>query len=433
MPEKKKALQNALSKSKSVADACKTYGNYLMGEVYNENPETHDKEFWQKSLAKIITANQMAADPESKREFPKDMPTLTSENTEKERRESGKKRQKFLDGSMNYIRDRIQYKPIYQAMTERMSNEQMWMACRNPEEFSKKLGRQMAHYEMAAKETRSRSDDFQEMARTLEGTGKKIGGNSRRYEAALEAIRNNAEFRVREEKEEDVYRNVQTVKDYLSDKAQVRKTQTGRTRFETCMKFLQQNMPPEEFSQYCDDINRQRGAQDVNHKDHISPEQFAPKRATFEIESEMRRNVEAGYQMTERDCAVIAAAHAMVDRRLNQLDPGNIRIFRELRERPIKPERLSEAADKMQSDPKFKEWFKTQTPESLNKIVKEDNFKVIGNLGKDLQGPQNEAAPQKQEQKASVKDRFPLAIARSEAHNEKKKAPVKNNPGPSLA
>ena len=101
--------------------------------------------------------------------------------------------------------------------------------------------------------------------------------------------------------------SVEAVKGYLSDKMTVRKTKNGKARFENCMKYLHDTMPPEEFKAYCEEINQERGAQDKNHKDHIEPEMFSQKRTLKAVLNEIKAKVNEGYNITPSDCAMIKA------------------------------------------------------------------------------------------------------------------------------
>ena len=420
-------LWTELSKKKTVAESYKVYSDYLKDEVYNEEPEAHDKKFWKDSLAKIVATNQLSAVPQANREFPEDMPTMTFKDQVKDVGkcwEIGKKRREHLENSLDvgYAAGQgymgIRRNPLYQAMTERMSNKEMREACRNPEEFSKNLGRQISHYKTASRSQEKRAES-QKMVEAMEATGTRTGGNSQKYEAALTAMRQHAKGG---RGIDGVFNGVQTVKDYLADKAQVRKTKTGRTRFENCMKFLQQNMPPEEFSQYCEDINRQRGAEDPTHKNHISPEQFAPARSTNDIVKDMQTNVKDGYQMTERDCAVLAASFTMAQ-------PSNLSRDRKPDfSRKADPATLSRTADEIQRNPEFQEWFKTQTPESLNQAVETGKINNIGNYQQDLEKKQQEAAQAEQQKKDAHEQQMQDKLQRKEKLKQKMQQLKESNP-----
>ena len=429
MPWFEDVLEESLSRKKNIAEAYGTYTRYLQSEIGRKKPEERDKKFWQDSLANIVAANQMSADPRSNHDFPEDMPTMGYNGTTREERvENGKKRREHLEKYMpyGYVAGQgyfgVKSNGIYKAMTERMSNEEMEEACRNPGEFSKNLGKQIDHYKMASK-NQTKRDEARKQAEAMAATGTRIGGNSPKYEAALDAMRNPPNGSA------DLYQKVQTVKDYLADKAQVRKTQTGRARFENSMKFLQQNMPPDEFAQYCNDINRQRGSQDPKHKDHISPDQFAPARSTDDIAKEMHANVKAGYQMTERDCAVLAASFVMAQ-------PTNTDRDRQPDfNRKADPATLTRTADEIQRDPTFQEWFKTQTPESLNQAVETGKINSIGNYQKDLEKQRREAreaaeksAQEEQRKKEAYDKQMKDSIDYKKAFREKMHQLKETNP-----
>ena len=124
--------------------------------------------------------------------------------------------------------------------------------------------------------------------------------------------------------------------------------------------------------------------------------------------------------MTERDCAVLAASFRMAR-------PGNADVNRKSDfDRKADPAVLSRNADQIQRDPQFQEWFKSQTPESLNKAVETGKFNSIGNFEKDLKKQQREAAKADQQRKAEY-DQQMLDNKQHKRELEKKMADLKKD------
>ena len=122
---------------------------------------------------------------------------------------------------------------------------------------------------------RGRSRDISD-ALDATGTGTYLGIISRRsnspaFTAAREAIRALAEKEA--PSPEDVMSAVESVKSYLSGKEKVRVNAFGRERWNLCMSFLSETMPPEEFKEYCDEVNEIRGAEPKD-KNYVTPESF---------------------------------------------------------------------------------------------------------------------------------------------------------------
>ena len=132
----------------------------------------------------------------------------------------------------------------------------------------------------------------------------KRGSNSDGFEDALDAIREFSEME--RPKGTDVYKAVQTVKDYLSDKMGTVVRGFGRERWGQCMLFLKETMPRKEFEEYCQQINKARGVENnPQSKKYISPEMFGfKKEPVSSILAETRDRILSG-KGTERDYAVL--------------------------------------------------------------------------------------------------------------------------------
>ncbi len=135
-----------------------------------------------------------------------------------------------------------------------------------------------------------------------------LTGNSSRYENALAAMQE-----VQRSKSADpavVGPAVDTVKEYLRDKMEVRDREFGRVRWEQCMTFLKHTMPREEFQRYCLEVNRARGSLNPAHKDHVAAEMFGTPQTVKEMREDILTRIRAG-EGSRHDYAVLGAMKAM--------------------------------------------------------------------------------------------------------------------------
>ena len=136
--------------------------------------------------------------------------------------------------------------------------------------------------------------------------------NTTRYELALEAIRGISE--VEAPTAGNVKAAVEVVKDYLADKMEVRNRKFGRERFDLCMTFLKEVMPPKEFERYCNSVNKARGVtKDPSSDKYVSPEYYGYNGINSgDLLTEAKRRVRSG-KGTDRDYASIIAIRQEYD------------------------------------------------------------------------------------------------------------------------
>ena len=136
--------------------------------------------------------------------------------------------------------------------------------------------------------------------------------NTTRYELALEAIRGIAE--VKDPSAGEVKSAVEVVKNYLIDKMEVRNRKFGRERFDLCMTFLKEVMPPKEFERYCNSVNKARGVtNDPSSDKYVNPAYYAcDGLKSGDLITEAKRRVRSG-KGTDRDYATIIAIRQEYD------------------------------------------------------------------------------------------------------------------------
>ena len=116
-------------------------------------------------------------------------------------------------------------------------------------------------------------------------------GNSTAYENALASIRGTTNLTVNGDVSADTaYTSVQNVLKYLDKKESVRTRDFGKVRWNQCMTFLSQAMPPDKFKEYCDKVNAKRGVADnPQHENYVSPELFGSNNHKEALEETMDR------------------------------------------------------------------------------------------------------------------------------------------------
>ena len=179
--------------------------------------------------------------------------------------------------------------------------------------------------------------------------------NSTAYNDSLAAIRT-----VRDKQPaptaDDLYTATQTVLRYLDKKETVRKRAFGRVRWNECMTFLKNTMPPQQFKDYCDYINEKRGVLDnPEHADYVSPESFGStvhKEACDEALDMIKR----GKDRPEDYATLIA---------LRYMDPNS----------PVDKQRLTQEKLRILQDEKFQFLAQEENLPQLKKLVVEDGGK----------------------------------------------------------
>ena len=379
MPYQLDDFYKNLEKKKNHAEGYREYVVYIQAQAAEKASDTKGKEHWKDYLAKIITARQMASQEGEKN---------TPFQDELENDNKGLNRLAILNTNLWKPLNTLKEDPIYNDMTNDMSVKDIQKACANPGEFTLNLGRRIAHYGQF--KGGKQNEHLRSIADKMRETGTRVGGNSPRYEAALKAMSTPVS-------PWNVCENIKTVKAYLFDKANPRRTKTGKKRFENCMKYLHDTMPPDEFSKYCYDINRQRGSLDRNHKNHISPEMFGKKRSLTEIVNDIRQKHKNGYPITDRDCAVIAAGYELV----SKTDPKTGKKLPIDPHAKIDPMDLANATDSIHDSDEMGEWLARQKPEDLeNKLMSDFGVEIANYKSDNKRVRADEKAKEEAERKA---------------------------------
>ena len=198
-------------------------------------------------------------------------------------------------------------------------------------------------------------------------------GNSTGYKNALAAIKT-----VKDQKDrltaEQVYDSTKIVMNYLDGKEKVRTRAFGRERWNDCMTFLKQTMPPDKFKEYCDSVNVKRGvANDPNHKDYVTPESFISP-VYKDAFQETMDTIERGRERPE-DYATLLA--------LKNMDP----------DQPIDGKRLAQEKERIMEDENFKYLAKKENIPHLRAMVGEgkNDYKALAQSLKEdepVKGPQ---------------------------------------------
>ena len=271
-------------------------------ETKEQENKKIEKETWKKFLANLVAANQKSKDKRTQNmTFPEDVKT-------------GQERAKYLKDEMVLEIAGVYGNVYYKDMVNHMDNKELQKACEEPGKFAQKLARTHEHYRSVNRNNKT-ANYAGELAENLKET-KKSSKNSKRYENALEAMEKFA-------KGGAPLPAVNAVKNYLSDKAKPRWTKTGQKRFQECMNFLHDTMPPDDFKQYCDGINSQRGVRGRHEKGYISPEMFGRPRTPQELVQDLRTKVKNGYEITDRDCAAIEAGFQLGGKN-EAIDPAKL-------------------------------------------------------------------------------------------------------------
>ena len=356
-------------------------------ETKEQENKKIEKETWKKFLANLVAANQKSAQPRTQNmTFPEDVKT-------------GQDRAKYLKDNMILEIAGVYGNVYYKDMVNHMDNKELQKACEEPGKFAQKLARTHEHYRSVFNNNKT-ANYAGELAENLSET-KKSSKNSKRYEKALQAM---TDF----SKGGAPLPAVNAVKNYLSDKAKPRWTKTGRKRFQECMNFLHDTMPPDEFKQYCDGINRDRGASTRHHKDYISPEMFGRPRTPKELVQDLRTKVKNGYEITERDCAAIEAGF--------QIGNENGAL-----DRAIDPAKLADRVERIEIHAKdFMNNIKGDPQEVLKAMLNDPEIENSGFIGMQKRKENMAKEKERQEKQAAHDKQAREEKERKLAENRKK-------------
>ena len=343
-------LLKRLPKAKNMADGYALYQRYLQDRFDKEKqeyvPNQMPRDDVQKYTSRILALYQLSEEAKEKKS------NVDFKETD------GKKRFDEILESPEFEKraENIRNNPIFHVVVD--STPELLSAYQpfSVVNMSKRINT-IQNYYIDSVHSQKKAQRMLNTVEALNNTGVRVGGNSARYTDALNAMRamtNLTKNHTPGETVKSVTDTIRIVKDYLSDKATVRKTKTGRIRFENCMKFLHDHMLPDEFKKYCDDINRQRDVKktpdgknfDPNDKNFISPEQFGPQRTANEVVQDIKDKVNFGLPMTKHDAALVKAAYELSDTNQGYLDLG----------KPIDPVELGKGAEVIEKDKDFIDW-----------------------------------------------------------------------------
>lgn len=275
--------------------------------------------------------------------------------------------------------------------TENLKENALKNSCQNPDAFISQLAseqKKVNAYKIPASRLASFTKNADDVCATMDATrnGSWLGiprtRNSKEYQAARQAIE---EARSRGGKDVDSnYRAVQSVKNYLSDKMEVRKREFGNVRFNECMKFLKSAMPENEFKQYVDEVNSKR----KDPKTHVHVEDFEPRRNVDEIVADQQKLLsDKDRQPSVRDVAKIVAAYHIVSNVDEVIDTKNHSYKDALKEgnvvhletnQKIDGKNLREMTDRIMGNEKFQEYIKTNGMEKAVELAQKNPLKLTG-------------------------------------------------------
>ena len=177
----------------------------------------------------------------------------------------------------------------FNELTKDMDVETLAKKIHHPGNFDKEFTQKIKDIDQAEYEGRLKDTAYKnrltacarkaarEMNKT--GTGKyymigiKRGKNSGMYDRAILGM----EQAAKNPDGATTMKSVQAVKEYLSNKMTRRKSPSGKQRWQNCMDFLSEAMPPEEFKEYCNEVNKARKVTEGS-PHYVSPEMFGTKK-----------------------------------------------------------------------------------------------------------------------------------------------------------
>lgn len=184
----------------------------------------------------------------------------------------------------------------FKALTDKMSVVELAKKIHYPGNFDKAFAKSYDELDLADYKQRLENENFRkklaaraaasagELKRTGTGVnliGMKRSCNSGMYDRAVLAM----ERAAKKPDAATVMRSVLVVKEYLSNKMKRRASPSGKTRWESCMGFLHDAMPEEEFKEYCKEINAVRKAKEGS-SDYVEPDSFALRKERSKSMSE---------------------------------------------------------------------------------------------------------------------------------------------------
>ena len=155
-----------------------------------------------------------------------------------------------------------------------------------------------------------------------------------------------------------------TVLKYLEGKEKRRNREFGRDRWNACMSFLANTMPPDKFEDYCRRVNEIRGVGPGSSK-YVGPENFYVKGTKLEsIMNDSKFRISQG-TATLRDYARILAVR-------NMGDDDELYVGDEVFDTEASMQMLRRKTDKVLSDPRFKGFVEKASKQEMAEMLKND-------------------------------------------------------------
>ena len=191
----------------------------------------------------------------------------------------------------------------FKSLTNQMDAVQLATKIKHPGNFDKEFTRALREIDAARYEARLKDKGYQNRlaasarnaARKMDQTGTgvyllglKRGSNSGMFDRAVLAM----QLAGKNPDAAAAMQSVQIVKEYLSNKMTRRASPSGRERWQSCMEFLHEAMPAEEFKAYCDQVNKARKAKEGSSA-FIRPDDFIPQAQRNSVPAEAEKSKEA--------------------------------------------------------------------------------------------------------------------------------------------
>lgn len=217
-------------------------------------------------------------------------------------------------GRMDAIKDSYEFKTVCENLTTEqlrdLAGEQkngIWTAT-SIDSFKKRYDAQVEKRapEIMARKERDRmqelvSDLRQSTQKSFTGRLKSFFvGNSAEYKAAFSAIQSlGGQTDMTPEQRNNAKDAIRRYLDLRGKK--VRDHQYGRDRFDAFMKGMSMLMEPQEFVDYCNKLNADRGAIDSGYKGHIDPEDYMTEVAREKRAAEQERKAREAAERRSRE------------------------------------------------------------------------------------------------------------------------------------
>ena len=271
---------------------------------------------------------------------------------------------------------------MYSAVTKSMSADELRQATQDPQKFMSNIGRLRKHYLKGAflnapemELTQNINNRLSELQKNQNGTAPV---NNKEYDKMYWSIEraNTGYNRGRVTNQLQAMLNfeaVEATKGYIEKSKSIKsseQTAEERERFNLAVRFLGLKMPPDDFKNYIDNLNRERGAEKPG-PDHLDAEEFIYTTAEREIQSALMKINETGEDISQEEAAKIAAAYDLSAEKVpdaEEVRPNFQKMFTVAE--------LNRKAEEIQREPKFIEQYKSMTPDERKKAFKTNPDKI---------------------------------------------------------